>query len=126
MRKTRFEAELIEGHKGVTVVVVPFDPEDKWSQKPIRLDARRHGWLITGTVNGIEFEGFVGERWNRFFIIIESDLRALAKVSVGDTLKVVIEPTFNKRTLARARVQTRVTTAPKHPRSDAIDPPEEP
>ena len=125
MRKTRFEAELIEGHKGVTVVLVPFDPEEKWSQKPIRLDARRHGWLITGTVNGIEFEGFIGERWNRFFIIIENELRALAKVSVGDPLKLVIEPTFNKRTLARARVQTKVTTAPKHPRSDAIDPPGE-
>ena len=28
MRKLEFEAELIEGHKGVTVVIVPFDPEE--------------------------------------------------------------------------------------------------
>ena len=34
MDKVRFEAELIEGHKGVTVVLVPFDPEEKWSQSP--------------------------------------------------------------------------------------------
>src|SRR5215475_9281062 len=30
MDKVRFEAELIEGHKGVTVVLVPFDPEERW------------------------------------------------------------------------------------------------
>jgi len=41
MGKTQFEAELIEGHKGVTVVIVPFNPEVAWSQKPIRLDPRR-------------------------------------------------------------------------------------
>jgi len=38
--KAEFDAELIEGHKGVTIVVVPFDPEAGWSQKPLRLDPR--------------------------------------------------------------------------------------
>jgi len=46
MEKVRFNAELIEGHKGVTVVLVPFDPEKMWLQKPIRLYGRRHGWLV--------------------------------------------------------------------------------
>src|SRR5262245_39165278 len=60
MDKVRFEAELVEGHKGVTVVLVPFDPEKRWSLKPVRLDARRHGWLVAGSANGIDFEGYIG------------------------------------------------------------------
>ena len=124
MDKVRFEAELIEGHKGVTVVLVPFDPEEKWSRKPVRLAGRRHGWVVAGRVNGIAFEGYIGDRWNRFFIIIDRDLREVAKVAVGDTLKVVVEPTSSARALAYAREQSKTTTAPKHARADAIDPTE--
>src|SRR5262245_18873520 len=124
MEKVRFEAELIEGHKGVTVVLVPFNPEERWSRKPVRLDPRRHGWLISGTANGISFDGYIGERWNRFFIIIDSGLRKAAHVAVGDTLKIMVEPTSSARALAQARVHSKLTTAPKMPRDDAIDPPE--
>src|SRR5215831_9130760 len=123
MSKVRFEAELIEGHKGVTVVLVPFDPEETWSRKPLRLVGRRHGWLVTGTANGVKFNGYIGERWNRFFIIIDSGLREAAQVTVGDTLKIVVEPTSSARALAQAREQSKVTTAPKNPRTDAIDQP---
>ena len=73
-----FEAELIEGHNGVTVVIVPFDPEEGWSLKPVRLDSRRHGWVITGTANGVRFDGYIGERWGRFFIIIDPELQKAA------------------------------------------------
>jgi hypothetical protein len=125
MGKARFEAELIEGHKGVTVVIVPFDPEQAWSQKPMRLDPRRDGWLIAGSANGVRFEGYIGQRWGRFFIIIERALREAAAVSVGDTLEMVIAPTLSARALARARAQAKVTTAPKKGRADAIDPPGE-
>src|SRR5215475_5851698 len=124
MKKARFEAELIEGHKGVTVVLAPFDPEQRWSEKPLRLDRRRHGWLVAASANGVKFDGFIGERWNRFFIIIDSDLRDAANVAVGDTLKMSVEPTSSARVLARALKQSKVTTAPKTPRSDSIDPAE--
>src|SRR5215468_8381231 len=99
MSKVQFEAELIEGHKGVTVVLVPFDPEERWSSKPVRLEGRRHGWLVSGSVNGVAFESYIGERWNRFFIMIDSPLRAAAKVAVGQTLKMVVEPTSRARAL---------------------------
>jgi hypothetical protein len=122
MDKAQFEAELIEGHKGVTVVIVPFDPEEGWSLKPVRLAGRRHGWPISGTANGVGFDGYIGERWNRFFIIIDSSLRGAAKVAVGDTLKMIVEPTSSARALAQAREQSKITTAPKHPRKDAINP----
>jgi hypothetical protein len=121
MNKVKFEAELIEGHKAVTVVLVPFDPEEKWSRKPVRLEGTRHGWLVVGSVNGVRFEGYIGERWNRLFIIIDSGLRDAANVVVGDTLKVIVEPTLSARVFERARNQSKVTTAPKKPRPDAID-----
>src|SRR5215471_8921777 len=110
--KAEFDAELIEGHKGVTVVVVPFDPEEGWSQKPVRLDPRRHGWLITGTVNGVPFDGYIGERWGRFFIIVEPALRKAARVSVGDKLRMSVQPTFTPRAFRKAVAQSKVTTAP--------------
>jgi hypothetical protein len=90
----------------------------------VRLDVRRDGWLVTGTVNGVRFDGYIGRRWCRFFIIIERGLRDAAKVSVGDTLTMVVEPTANARALARAHAQSKLTPAPKKGRADAVDPPE--
>ena len=124
--KAEFEAELIEGHKGVTVVIVPFDPEEGWSQKPVRLASRRHGWLIKGTVNRarrkpVRFDGYIGERWGRFFIIIDAELRQAAEVSVGDTLKVIVQPTEEAEVFERALAQSKVTTQPRTSRPDAID-----
>jgi len=122
MIKTRFEAELIQGHKGVTVVIVPFNPETAWSRKPVRLDPRRDGWLVAGTANGIRFDGYIGYRWGRFFIIIEPELRKAAKASVGGTLSMAVAPNATQRALVRARAQSKVTTAPKKGRRDAIEP----
>jgi hypothetical protein len=44
MSKVRFEAELFEGHKGVTAVIVPIDAEDVWAaaaDPPERPNPRR-------------------------------------------------------------------------------------
>jgi hypothetical protein len=116
-----FNAELIKGHKGVTVVLVPFDPEEGWSRKPVRLHERRHGWPIRGTANGVPFDGYIGERWGRFFIIIDTELREAAGASVGDRLKIVIQPTTAESTLDRAIAQSKVTTQPRTARADAIE-----
>lgn len=120
----RFEAELIQGHKGVTVVLVPFDPEKKWSMKPVRLAGRRHGWIVACSADGVAFDGYIGERWNRFFIIIDKELRDAARISVGDRLKMMVQPDFSAGALAKALEQSKVTTQPKTSRSDAIDPEE--
>jgi hypothetical protein len=117
-----FSAELIEGHKQVTVVLVPFDPEAQWGEKPVRLDARRDGWLVAGRVEGVTFEGYIGQRWGRFFLIVDEALRAEAGVSVGDTLAVVVRPARTASALAKAREQSKRTTAPRRGRADAIDP----
>ncbi len=121
-QEMRFEADLFEGHKSVTAVLVPFDPEKTWRRRPVRLDPRRDGWLVKGTANGTPFEGYVGYRWKRFFLIIDDELRKAAKLSIGDSVSMVIEPTESASALAAAREQSRVTTAPKKGRPDAIDP----
>ena len=121
MSKARFEAALFEGHKGVTAVIVPFDPEAVWGLKPVKLASRRDGWLVKGTVNGTRFDGYIGFRWARFFLIIEPELRTAAKVVVGDTLSVVVEPTTTLKALAKARKLSKVTTAPPKNRADAIE-----
>jgi hypothetical protein len=121
-RKVGFEAELIEGHKGVTVVVVPFDPEQVFGTKPVRLAGRRHGWLVRGTADGVAFDGYIGERWGRFFLTVEPTLRLAARLSVGDTRSIVVSPTAAATTLAKACEQSKLTTQPKKPRADARAP----
>lgn len=113
MSKAAFEADLFLGHKGVTAILVPLDPEVRWRRPPVSLDCRRDGWLVKGTVNGVRFDGYIGKRWGRFFVIIDPELRAAAKLSVGDTLAMVLEPTATAKALAKAREQSKVTTAPK-------------
>jgi hypothetical protein len=119
-RKAAFEAELIEGHKGVTVVIVPFDPEEVWDDKPVRLAGRRHGWPVTGTVDGKKFTGYVGDRWGRFFVIITPAVRAAAGVEVGDTLTVTLAPSRTAAAIAAAIEQSRVTTQPSKARKDVV------
>ena len=117
--KAEFEAELIEGHKGVTALIVPFDPEEGWSRKPVRLAERRHGWLVSGTVNRVRFDGYIGERWGRFFITIDTELRQAARVAVGDILHVVVQPTSSKKVYELALEQSKSTTQPAKARADA-------
>jgi hypothetical protein len=113
-RKTiGFEAALFEGHKGVTAVIVPFDPRAVWELEPTELDPRREGWLVAGTVNGVTFEGWIGFRWGRFFLIVDAALRAAAEVEVGDPLEIAVAPTTSATALAIAREQAKLTTAPR-------------
>jgi hypothetical protein len=122
MRSERFEAEVIEGHKGVIVALVPFDPAVAWRCPPVRLAGRRHGWPVRGTVNRVAFEGYVGERWGRFFVILDESLRKASGVATGDRVRVALAPTTSPGALAKAMEQSKVTTQPKKVRADAIDP----
>jgi hypothetical protein len=121
-KKQRFRAELIEGHKGVVVALVPFDPEEVWRQKPVRLAGRRHGWLIDGSLNHWRFEGYIGERWGRFFLIVEDSLRDAAGAAVGDQVSLVVAPAATPAALVKAVEQSKRTTEPAKARADAIAP----
>ena len=120
MSAARFKAELLLGHKGVTVVMVPFDPEAVWRRKPHRLAGRRHGWLVEGTANGAKFRGYVGERWGRFFIELDPALREAAAAQVGHLVAVVVKPSSSAKVWALAEKQSEITTEPGKARADAI------
>jgi len=120
MGKARFEARLVEGHQGVTVVIVPFDPEAVWLQKPFRLAGRRHGWLVKGTANGARFNGYIGDRWGRFFIQLSDRLCTTAGTSIGDSVSIVVEPTNTAKAYFYALEQSKMTTQPSRARTDAI------
>lgn len=119
-QKARFDAELIEGHKGVTVVIVPFDPEAVWGDGPVRLAGRRHGWPVKGTLDGVRFRGYIGDRWGRFFVIVEAALRTKAKVVVGNVVTIQLEPSRTAAAIAVAIEQSNLTTQPKVARPDAL------
>jgi hypothetical protein len=114
MRRARFEAVVIEGHKGVRAVMVPFDPEDIWQVKPHRLAGRRHGWLVKGKLGGKKLEGYIGERWGNFFITVTDR-------EPGETVRVELEPTTSAAILTRAIEQSKATTQPGKARPDAIE-----
>lgn len=111
-RSQRFWTPLVAGHKGVTALLVPFDPRATWAVEPVPLDARREGWLVAGKLEGIAFFGWIGYRWGRYFTIVDAELRALARVAVGDECDVTLRPTSDRRALAKAQEQAPLTTAP--------------
>jgi hypothetical protein len=55
------------------------------------------------------------------FIIVDRELREAAKVSIGDTLRIVVQPTTAERAFDRAIAQSKVTTQPRTARADAIE-----
>lgn len=96
MKKVRFEAELIMGHKNIAAVIVPFAPERVWGTQPVPVQAYLKkplpGHLVRGTLDGTPFDGWIGKRWGRRFIIVDQALRTRAGVSVGDVVEIVVEP----------------------------------
>ena len=107
-----FVAELLLGHKGAAVLV-PFDPGKVWGTRPVEHGVLpwRTGHLVRGAMNGVPFEGWIGRRWGRFFILVDSKLQAKAGIAVGDMVQVVVEPRAGE-----GRGDSRVGARPSAPR----------
>ena len=95
MKKRRFRSELRTGHKGAAVFV-PFDPAEVWKVRSTRVASSaygvRPGFLVRGTMNGQAFEGWIGHRWGRFFILVDETLRRRIGAAPGDAVTVAVEP----------------------------------
>lgn len=94
MKKRKFKAELEAGHKGAALIV-PFDPEEVWGVAPrpvaSKTYGKRPGHIVQGRLNGHSFEGWIGHRWRRFFILVDEDLQDAAGLTIGDIVDVSIE-----------------------------------
>lgn len=95
MSKQTFETELLMGHKGAAVIV-PFDPAELWRIEPVQVPSaeygERPGFLVAASIAGHRFDGWIGNRWGRFFMIVSPQVRKAAKVSVGDVVRVEVTP----------------------------------
>lgn len=88
----RFEAEIVDGHKG-PAVIAPFDPAKTWGTKPTDVPApRKTGHLVKGTMNGKPFEGWIGHRWGRAFILVDDALRKQIRAQIGDVISITVTP----------------------------------
>jgi hypothetical protein len=92
-----FETELIMGHKNIAAVLVPFAPERVWKSTAVKVDAPysrkpQDAYLVRGTIDGTPFDGWIGKRRGRRFIIIDQALRKSAGVTIGDIVELTVEP----------------------------------
>lgn len=90
-KKQRFKALLLLGHKGAAVEV-PFDPAKQWAIGARPLEPGRRGHTVRGELNGVSFGGCIVPRSRKFWMLVDEDVQRKAGVSVGDTVRVTVEP----------------------------------
>jgi hypothetical protein len=114
MKAQRFNAEILEGHKGAAVIV-PFDPAKVWATPPAPVPAPwKTGHPVQGTMNGTPFEGWIGKRWGRFFILVDAALQKRMHARVGDVVAVAVQLRSTGKKAsgpAKPKATRRLTTA---------------
>ena len=91
VKKERFRAQLLPGHKGAAVEV-PFDPSKQWGIDGRPLWRGRRGHSVRGQLNGISFDSCIVPRSRKFWMLVDEGVQRMAGVSVGDTVRVTVEP----------------------------------
>ena len=91
MKKKKFKAEVLSGHKE-DAVEVPFDPAKEWGIPPKPLWRGRRGHFVNATVNGFSFEGSIVPRQTRFYLLIDTETAKSAGVCDGSVVQVAVEP----------------------------------
>lgn len=84
MRQEKFATAVEAGHKGLVYIRIPFDPSVTWDVRT------RH--FVRGSLNGCTFEGEVGFRRRKFYMLLDEELQRAAKLSPGDNVEVAMEP----------------------------------
>jgi hypothetical protein len=91
MKKKKFKAEVLSGHKE-DAVEVPFDPAKEWGIPPKPLWRGRRGHFVNATVNGFSFESSIVPRQKKFYLLIDAEAGKSAGVSAGVVARVAVEP----------------------------------
>lgn len=91
MKKEKFNAEILSGHKEAAAEV-PFNPVVKWHMSGGQLWHGRRGYKVQGTLNGTDFESVIVPRAKSFFLIIEDDLLSACGASIGDRVEILVTP----------------------------------
>ena len=91
MKKKRFKAEVLSGHKE-SAVEVPFDPSEEWQIDPKPLWRGRRGHPVRGVINRVSFESAIVPRQKKFYLLIDAEAAKSAKISPGGLVEVAVEP----------------------------------
>lgn len=87
-----FHAQILDGHKGAAVIV-PFDPAKIWDVEPATVSPPwKKGYLVSGKINRAGFEGWIGNRWGRNFILVDDELLKKARAKIGDVVRMTVSP----------------------------------
>jgi len=91
MKKKRFKAELVSGHKECAVEV-PFDPGAEWQIEPKPLWRGRRGHPVNVVINRVSFESAIVPRQKKFYLLIDAEAAKSAGISPGGLVEVAVEP----------------------------------
>jgi len=94
----RFTSVVIEGHGGVRAFYVPFDPGTVWGSElvtwthPLFDGEKRKGYPARIRVGDYAFDGFIGYRWKRFFVLVDDPMIAALGIDTGDEVSAEVWP----------------------------------
>ena len=91
MKKKRFKAEVLGGHKD-NAVEVPFDPAREWTLEPQPLWRGRRGYKVVARINGVDFESAIVPRQKKFYLLIDAESKGAAAISENDLVSVQVQP----------------------------------
>jgi hypothetical protein len=91
MKKKKLKAEVLPGHKE-QAVEVPFDPAKEWGIAARALWRGRRGHVVNATVNGFSFASSIVPRQKRFYLLIDAEAAASARIFEGALVQIAIEP----------------------------------
>lgn len=92
-KQQRFEAEIQEGRGGGAYVVVPFSVPDVFGTRKLL-------W-VKGTIDGQPFKSSIAPMGGGSHLLgLHKATRAAVGKSIGDTVKLVIEPDTDERTVS--------------------------
>jgi len=121
----RFGSVVIEGHGGVRAFYVPFDPGAVWGSEmvtwthPLFDGEKRKGYPARIQIGDYAFDGFIGYRWKRFFVLVDDPMIAALGIDTGDEVSAEVwprplaapAPTTSARSPARRALTRRTSTA---------------
>jgi len=97
MKKQSFSGTVLSGHKE-NAIEVPFDTGSLWGIKQEQIGPGRRGYWVIGEVKGLKFSSHVVARSKKFWLLLRAAIEAGAKVGVGETVAVKLQPEKTKET----------------------------
>jgi hypothetical protein len=92
MKKKRFKAQLLSGHKEMMTVEVPFDPVEAWQIDPQPLWRGRRGHSVDVVINRVSFKSAIVPRQKKFYLLIDAETTKSAGISSGGLVEVSVKP----------------------------------